>query len=140
MDREETRAKLFDNTISEFDFVQYLFARQTRLLKQLNWFQEGIERVKMFTSDIFQRATRELPEVQDMGRFTVFKHIWSIQVMHGFLEFFHPKYFTNDNQHAQNDLNYVRMQYKHHTIQHLEQLYGFLYGQRLDKVKVHRIS
>ena len=102
----------------------------------MNWYHEGVERVKFFISDIFHRSIRELPPVQDQERFTAFKHIWSIQTLYGFLEFFNPKTFVNENPHAQTDLKILRVNFKHHAILHLEQLYTLLYGASIDKVKV----
>lgn len=99
-------------------------------------YQEGIERVKLFISDIFHRSIREFPEIKDQNRYTAFRHIWSIQALNGFLEFFNPASATNENSAIQNDLKFIRMNYKHYIVSHLEQLYGLLYGANLDKIKV----
>ncbi len=136
IDREESRMKIFDNKITEFDFAQYLFARQAHFLKHMNWYHEGIERVKLFISDIFGRAIRELPPIQDQNYFNVFKHIWSIQAINGFLLYYHPRGFINDNPQTHKDLKVLRVNFHHHSILHLEQLYILVYGNAIDKIKV----
>jgi len=136
LDREPTREKIFQNNITEFDFIQYLFAQQAKFLKLMTWYNEGIERLKYLINDIFSRAIRELPEIQDKERFTAFKHIWSLQALHGFLDYFDTKSFPTDNPHAVTDLKLTRMGFRHYIILHLEQLYGLLYGSGLEKIQV----
>jgi len=140
MDRESTRELIFRNNITEFDFIQYLFAQQAKFLKLMTWYNEGIERVKYFINDIFNRATRELPEIEDQERFTAFKHIWSLQALHGFLDYFDMKSFPNENPHAITDLKLTRMSFRHYIILHLEQLYGLLYGSGLEKIQVRSFA
>lgn len=95
----------------------------------MNWHHEGIDRVKLLISDVFQRSTRELPPIQDRNKYMAFKHIWTIQALHGFLDFF-------QSPNSQVDLSYTRLDFKHYVILHLEQLYELLYGSGINKIKV----
>jgi len=96
---------------------------------------DGIERLKVFTSEIFPRSQREIGEIKDPVRFKIVRYIWLYQAVSGFLEFFNPKNSQDEDLSGQSELLSTYLNYKSYTVAYLEQLYGALFETNFDEFK-----
>jgi len=91
------RAMIYNNKISEFMFLQYVFARKIYLLKKLDMDFEAIERFKFFIKEIkrlfqgkIQGFTIQLDdnEEHNMIFFEIFCNIWIYQFSNGLAQIY----------------------------------------------------
>ncbi len=91
------RSLIFNNKISEFTFLQYVFARKLYLLKKLDLDFEAIERFKFFIKEIkclmdgknkgFSIQFEENPEINQI-LYEIFCNIWVYQISNGLAQIY----------------------------------------------------
>ena len=127
---------IYDNDITEFIFIQYLFGKQAYLMRKLNWYRDGIERVKHFIAETFVRALRELKIDKNDSKILIFKCIWIYQATNGFLEIFNPKLFFVLDANIQFEFSSNIINVKSHALGYLEKLGRILFNINCTKVSL----
>ena len=91
------RMLIYNNKISEFTFLQYVFARKIYLLKKLDMDFEAIERFKFFIKETkrvlegkgkFFSIQLDDNEENNLRCFDIFCNVWAYQISNGLAQIY----------------------------------------------------
>lgn len=121
------RLLIFNDKISEFMFLQYIFARKLYLLKKLDMDFEAIERFKYFLKEItcvlankstyFSVKFEEEEEEKNLILYNIFRNIWVYQISNGLAQIYRTNLLQTNNAKIialTNNISYLKNLAKFH--------------------------